>query len=326
MSFGIAILGTGKAARIHTARLRKLDGVSRFYGSRDGARADAMNRAAGGAGSFASYAAAIAAPRVHAVVIGTPPSLHRELALEALAAGKHVVVEKPPFYSTADVDAVADAARAADRRVLIAENYYYKPMAEALREVLTRGDLGDPRLLSVNALKQQKIAGDWRGEAGGGGALLEGGIHWVNFMANLGLEVRGVSAVRCGPGNAAGDLTSVSLWEYAGGAAGVLSYSWEIGSPLKGLRLSALYGTHGTATWETNGIFLLVRGRRLRLGAPNVADIAGYAGMWRDFVPALRENREPRFTLDMARRDLELVEALQASMAAGLPHPTPAVV
>jgi predicted dehydrogenase len=105
---------TGKAAGIHTARLRGMDGVERFYASRDAARAEALNRRAGGRGAFGSYAAAIEDPRVHAVVIGTPPTLHRELALAALAAGKHVVVEKPPFYSTEDFDAVAAAFRFVD--------------------------------------------------------------------------------------------------------------------------------------------------------------------------------------------------------------------
>jgi len=319
-SIGIAVLGTGLAARIHTARLRKMAGVERFYASRDLARAQEVARTTGGAGAVGGYAQAIEDPRVDVVLIGTPPHLHRQLALDALAAGKHVVVEKPPFLSTADFDEVGAAARAADRRVLIAENYFYKPMAVALREVIARGDLGELRLLSVNALKHQRVRG-WRGEPElvGGGALLEGGIHWVNFMANLGLTVRGVSAVRAGPGNAAGDLSSVSLFEYEGGVAGVLQYSWEIASPLKGLRLSALYGTEGTATWETNGIFLFLRGRRLRLTLPRPVDIAGYAAMWRDFVPALRENREPAFNFTLARRDLELVEALSASMAAGLP-------
>lgn len=320
--FGIAVLGTGLAARIHTSRLRRFPGVQRFYASRDAARADAFNRKAGGDGAFGTYAAAIEDPRVHAVVIGTPPSLHLEQALAALAAGKHVVVEKPPFMSTADFDRVAEAARGADRRVLVAENYFYKPMAEALRGVLARGEVGEPRLLSVNALKHQRVSG-WRGEREmvGGGALLEGGIHWVNFMANLGLEVRGVAAVGTGPRGAAGDLTSVSLFEYEGGAAGVLAYSWEVGSPMKGLRLSALYGTAGTATFETNGIFLFLRGRRMRLASPRVTDIAGYLGMWQDFIPALRENREPRFTLALARRDLHLVERLTESIAAGLPSP-----
>ena len=55
---------------------------------------------------------------------------------------------------------------------------------------------------------------------------------------------------------------------------------------MKGLHLSAVYGTEGVASFESNGIFLSVRGKRRRLRA-GVGDIAGYLGMWRDFVPAL---------------------------------------
>jgi len=45
-----------------------------------------------------------------------------------------------------------------------------------------------------------------------------------------------------------------------------------------------------------------------------VGDIAGYMGMWRDFVPALAANREPRFSFDLARRDLVLTEAVDRSL------------
>jgi predicted dehydrogenase len=148
----------------------------------------------------------------------------------------------------------------------------------------------------------------------GGGALFEGGIHWINFMANLGLPVRRATGYRPGGHTGEPDLTTLAVFEYEGGAVGTLAYSWEIGSPLKGLRLSALYGTEGTATFETNGIFLAVRGRRRRVAIPGPVDIPGYAAMWRDFIPALRENREPRFTFDAARRDMELLESVYASM------------
>ena len=86
-----------------------------------------------------------------------------------------------------------------------------------------------------------------------------------------------------------------------------------MGSPLKGLRLSAIYGTAGTATFESNGLMLAVRGKRRRLRVPDPRDLLGYRAMFEDFLGALREGREPRFTLAMAQRDLELVEAIYAS-------------
>ncbi|MBD0321678.1 MAG: Gfo/Idh/MocA family oxidoreductase, partial [Gemmatimonadetes bacterium] len=133
---GIAFLGCGFATRIHTKRLRGMEGVSLFYASRSQAKAEEFSRRAGGAGAFGSYEAAIADPRVEVVVVATPPTTHLELTLAALAAGKHVVVEKPPFLHAADFDAVRTARDAAGRRVMVAENYFYKPMAEALRRVI----------------------------------------------------------------------------------------------------------------------------------------------------------------------------------------------
>ncbi|HET8653935.1 MAG TPA: Gfo/Idh/MocA family oxidoreductase [Longimicrobiaceae bacterium] len=315
-SLRLAFLGCGFATRLHSRTLRRFPGVERFYASRDAGRAEAYARKYGGAGSFGSYEAALADERVDVALVATPPRSHLELALAALAAGKHVIVEKPPFLRSSDFDAVARAAEAAGRRVFVAENYYYKPMAEALRGVLSAGEIGEPRIVHVNALKAQ-TTGDWRDreDLAGGGALFEGGIHWVNFLANLGPRVARVHGWR--PGAAEGpERTAVLVFEYEGGAVGTLFYSWEIGSPLKGLHLSAVYGTAGTATFETNGLGLFVRGRRRGIRMPNPRDLLGYGAMFEDFFHSIRTGAAPRFDLAAARRDLELVEAAYTSMEA----------
>lgn len=311
----LAFLGCGFAARLHSRTLKRFRGVERAYASRDGARAEDYRRRYGGAAAYASYDAALADDRVDAVLVATPPDSHLELTLRALRAGKDVIVEKPPFLRAADFEPVADAARAAGRRVFVAENYYYKPIAEALRAVVAAGDLGEIRLLSVNALKRQRND-DWRNDEAmaGGGALFEGGIHWVNFMANLGLEVTRVHGFRPGLGEGP-ERTMVVVLEYAGGAVGTLYHSWEIGSPLKGLRLSAIYGSEGTASFESNGLFLNVRGRRKRIRVPDPRDLLGYGAMFEDFFRAMRTGSEPRFDLGRARRDLELVEQAYRSAA-----------
>ena len=310
----LAFLGCGFATRLHSRTLRRFADVERSYASRGLAKAEEYRRRYRGARAFGSYDDAIADPQIDVVLVATPPESHLDLTLRALAAGKHVIVEKPPFLRATDFDAVTAAASAAGRRVFVAENYFYKPMAEALREVIARGEIGDVRLLTINALKQQKT-GDWRDreEVAGGGALFEGGIHWINFMASLGLEPVRVRGFRPGPAEGP-ERTVVVVFEYAGGAVGTLYYSWEIGSPLKGLRLSALYGTDGAATFETNGLFLGVRGRRRRLRVPDPRDLLGYGAMFRDFFHAIRSGAEPRFDLSRARRDLELVEEIYRTM------------
>jgi UDP-N-acetylglucosamine 3-dehydrogenase len=313
----LAFLGCGGVTRTHTRTLRRFGEVRRFYASRDAARAEAWNRELGGAGAFGSYEAALADSRIDAVLVATPPDTHLELTLAALAAGKHAIVEKPPFLRSSDFDAVEAASRAAGRQAMVAENYFYKPLAEALRGVIARGELGEVRVVHVNALKHQAVSG-WRErpEAAGGGALFEGGIHWVNFMANLGMEVEDAHGFLPGGAEPATERTAVAVFRYAGGAVGTLHHSWEIPTPLKGLRLSAVYGTEGTATFESNGLFLAVRGRRRRLSALEPTDLVGYRAMFRDFVDAIRDGREPRFTLARARRDLELVERIYRTAAA----------
>jgi predicted dehydrogenase len=105
-------------------------------------------------------------------------------------------------------------------------------------------------------------------------------------------------------------------FEYAEGPVGMLSYSWEVPSTANGLRLSKIYGRAGTITFETNGLWVLLHGRRTRLYVPGLRDLAGHRAMWADFVRAWRAATEPAMTLDQARRDLELVE--QAYATAGV--------
>lgn len=312
----LVFLGCGQATDTHSRTLRKLDpAVERFFASRDPARARERAERHGGADAFGSYEAALADPRPDAAVVATPPDSHRALAEAALRAGKHVVVEKPPFLDTSDFDAVAALATRTGRRVLVAENYFYKPLAGALRRLLAEGAVGEPRLVLVNAVKRQAVEG-WRDdpERAGGGALFEGGIHWVALLGSLGLEVRRAWASMA-PRSGRNDRSALLALEYAGGAAASLAYSWEVPSPLRGLRLSRIHGTGGTVFFESNGLFALAWGERKRLVLPGLRDIAGYRAMWADFLRVLRDGGEPALCLDRARRDLELVEAAYRSAA-----------
>jgi predicted dehydrogenase len=94
----IALLGTGLAASIHSKALRAAaPDVRRSYASRDRDRAASAAHRFQGTGHFDSYDAALASPDIDAVLVGLPPSLHLAWTMRALDAGKHVIVEKPPF-------------------------------------------------------------------------------------------------------------------------------------------------------------------------------------------------------------------------------------
>ena len=319
----LAFLGCGGVTAAHSRTLRAFgDRVRCLYASRDLARAEEFNRKYGGGGAFGSYDAAIASERIDAVLVATPPDSHLALTMAALRGGKHVIVEKPPFPRAVDADAVGAEAAARRRQVLVAENYYYKPVAETLRRIIASGELGEIRFLDVKALKVQRT-GDWRDEPARalGGALYEGGIHWINFMANLGLTPTRIEGFRPGKGTGLERSLLLAL-QYAEGATGTLAFSWEIPSAAKGMRLSRIYGSEGSVAFESNGLFVAQFGRRRRLTFPGVRDLTGSRAMFDDFLSALAQGRAPRFTLDAARRDLDLIERAYASAGITPPHTT----
>jgi len=278
----------------------------RYYASRDRAKAAAFCERQGGAGWFPDYDAALRDDRVTTVMVLTPPAMHLEWTLNALEAGKHVIVEKPAFLDAREFDLVEAAAARAERRVLVAENYAYKPLVEDLRWLFTAEPLGRLLFLQINALKQQAAEG-WRTDRdrAGGGALFEGGIHWVSLLSRLGPGVRSVRALVPG-GGPLPERSIQLLFAYDQGTVASLSYSWEVSSPLRGLRMSRAYGTSGSAAFESNGLFFSTLGAPWRVRF-STGDLLGYRAMFRDFRQALASGGAARFTLQHARGDVELV-------------------
>ena len=311
MPIHLAFLGCGFATRLHSKTLKSLKADVRcFYASRDQQKAMVFNHEFNGSGHFASYDAAIHDARIDVVLVATPPVSHLELTLQALRAGKHVIVEKPPFLQAADFATIRQVQKETGRRVFVAENYFYKPLAFKLRELINNEIIGEILFVQINAIKLQKT-GNWRDDTqlSGGGALFEGGIHWVNFIANLGMPVKSVRGFRPGKRDGVEKSMLVAV-EYESGAVGSLSYSWEVPVLLQGVQLSRIYGRKGVITFESNGVFILVNGVRKKVIFPGLGDIAGYKGMFRDFLHVLQTGEEPAMNLAVAQKDLQLLETI----------------
>ena len=310
---------------MHSRHLRSLaSDLSCGYASRDKARAEVFCARYGGVSSYADYAAAMDDPSVDAVVIAVPPRLHLDLALRALAAGKHVLVEKPAFVRMEDYEAVLHARNRAERVVLVGENDHYKPLAWTLRRLLAEGAIGDLVFAHFTTIaKRLKTAGDWRNDEtmAGGDAFFEEGIHWLHVAGSLGPRITAIhgycpSASRQGPDTRVKSM--MVAFRYDNGAVGALYYSREIPSLFKGLRLSKLYGREGIITFESNGLFVLARGRRLpRLIFPGFRDIRGYKAMYRDFVRSIKAGRQPEMSLERAIEDQRLMDRIYATLGSG---------
>ena len=320
----LAFLGCGFITNVHSRNLRglKSDIVS-SYASRDLKKAEELCRRHGGEASFGDYRAALADPRVDAVVIAVPPRFHLDLTLQALEAGKHVLVEKPAYLRLEDYETVRRARDRANRVVLVGENDHYKPLAIALRQLLAEGAIGEMVFALFTTIAHRlKTADDWRNDEtmAGGDAFFEEGIHWLHLAGSLGPKITSIHGFRP-PASARGPDRRVKsmmvAFRYDNDATGSLYYSREIPSLLRGLRLSKLFGRDGVITFESNGLFIVARGRGVpRVILPGYRDIRGYQAMYRDFVRSIREGTPPEMSLERAIEDHRLMDQVYSSIAA----------
>jgi UDP-N-acetylglucosamine 3-dehydrogenase len=317
----VAYLGCGFITDVHSGHVRKLGGaVIPSYASRELARADAYCRRHGGAAAFGDYRAAIESPDIDAVVVAVPPRYHLDLTLRALAAGKHVLVEKPAFLTLADYRQVAEARDRSGRVVLVGENDHYKPLAVTLRRLLADGLVGDMLFAHFTTLVHRlKNADDWRNDEAmaGGDAFFEEGIHWLHLAGSLGPTIVSAHGYRPPVGREGPDRRAKSLmvaFTYDNGAVGSLYYSREVPSLLRGARLSKIMGRKGVITFESNGALVLARGGPWpRVIVPGLRDIRGYQAMYRDFAGAIAEGRAPEMSLERAMVDQRLMDQIFAT-------------
>ena len=318
----IAFLGCGFITRVHSRHLRTLrPDVICGYASRDAQRAEAFRSRYSGFASYPDYASAMADPRVDAVVVAVPPRFHLELVLQALAAGKHVVVEKPAFPRIADYGTAIAARDAAGRVVIVGENDHYKPLAVRLRALLRDGVIGEMVFAHFTTIaKRLKSADDWRNDEAmaGGDAFFEEGIHWLHVAGSLGPKITAIHGYRPAPSREGPDRRDKSMliaFRYDNGAVGSLYYSREIPSLFRGLRLSKLFGRDGIISFESNGVVLVARGRGLpRILFPGFRDIRGYRAMYRDFSRAIATGAAPEMSLERAIEDQRLMDQVYASL------------
>lgn len=90
-----------------------------------------------------SFDEALADPAVHLVAIATPPRMHYEMAMQAIRAGKHVLVEKPLAEETAQARELLEAAERAGVALFTDHTFLYAGAVEAMRDAFVGGDLGD---------------------------------------------------------------------------------------------------------------------------------------------------------------------------------------
>jgi len=193
----IGIVGTGGMAHAHAGDVLRRPATSLVaVADVDAGRARAFAGKFGAPQAFGSLTDMLASAPVDAVINVTPDACHAPLTLEAIAAGKHVLCEKPLATHYRDAKKMADAARRKGVVHLVNFSYRNSPAIQRAHTMVQRGDIGRPIHFEASYLQSwlsSLVWGDWRTSAGwlwrlstehgSLGVLGDIGVHILDFVS-----------------------------------------------------------------------------------------------------------------------------------------------
>jgi predicted dehydrogenase len=194
---GIGVVGCGNIAKVHLEQLVKqqnaaLVGICDIVPER-AAQVSAEYDVPG----YTSYDELLARPEVNAVLIATPNYNHREATLQAFAAGKHVLVEKPMARTVRECDEMIAAAEAAGLKLGVGHVLRLMQPFSAILELIASGDFGRPRAIEMSRRSwwRKGATETWRSHRElMWGLLYEWTIHELDFMRAVCGDVAEVQA------------------------------------------------------------------------------------------------------------------------------------
>ncbi len=335
---GIALVGAGVIGKHHAQVISQLAGRVRLVAVADTdlERASALSPSSP---AFDSLGAALAAAgdQIDIVAVCTPTGHHGSVAIEALAAGRHVIIEKPAEITVARTDEIIEAQRKAGTVVTVISQHRFDESTETTLAAIERGDLGrlTSGIASIDWWRGQSYydSGDWRGtwELDGGGALMNQGVHTVDLLvAALGRPVE-VFAYTGTLAHVRIDVedVAVAVVRFESGALGVL-HATTAAYPGLSARLQ-VHGDRGSSVIDNDElVFFEGYGGDLAMGT-NTGRAVPTAGrdpgqlsdahrlQYLNFLGALDGTEQLRVDLDTNRQSIAVITSVYESARTGLP-------
>ena len=294
--------------------------------SRDRARAERYATEWGIPRAMGSYEAMLSDPEIDVVYVSLPNSMHAEWTIKAVAAGKHVLCEKPLAISVEEVDAITSAAGRAG--VVVAEAFMYRhhPQTLKVQQLISGGDIGQLRVIRGGFTFNIANPEDVRLNPGlGGGSIWDVGCYPISYaravvgadpLQVFGWQVTGESGV---------DETFVGQMCFADGAYA----QFDSGFRAPERMLMEFVGSAGTITlpnaFKPGSDAKIVFCRES--GTPEPIRVESqdlYLGEVEDLADAVLNGKAPRISLADSRGNVAAIVALLESARQGRPIALPA--
>lgn len=304
------------------------------------------------AGRFTDYQQMLADARLDVVSICLPNYIHKEVTEACFAAGAHVICEKPMATTTAEAQAMLDAARRADRQLVICYNYRYRADTQWIKKVIDAGQLGEVNFVHATWRRETGIPGSgWFGNKAlsGGGPLIDLGVHvldlsmWFMGFPKL-ATVSGSTRSTFGPqGKKVWGLPrwigtqgapfdvedgAVGFLRFANGASAILQATWaEHREPQADMIRIEVHGSKGAIHMtvpnyrhdDTLRMYTEIEGEAVTIipGLRDVKKTANHEMLIEATVEALRTGAPVPVTGEQGMAAVQVLEAMYQSAADG---------
>lgn len=318
---GVAIIGAGMIAHSHAGALGRIPGVrvTHVVGTGLG-DAQEVARLAPGATPTTDRRAALADPRVNAVVICTPTDSHASLSIEAMHLGKAVLVEKPAALSLADFDRMTATAEATGVTLMVGQTSRFQPVHLELHRAVREGNVGPLRALKLTWYAGYVWPRAWRAwqldVSRSGGHPVHNGVHPLDLVTwLLGQTPKRVFARSFrtfSPDIPMPDSFHITV--RCESALALVELSYGLTPPGANLRRLLAIGEQGTIQHRSDGEEELLTGTA-PVAAPSLDRAMDHElAHW---VATLRGEAEPLVRADEVRATLAAALAAQRSLESG---------
>ncbi len=324
---GWAIVGCGRVAdrRVAPVFADVEDVALVAFCSRDLSKADTYRKRHGAMRAYDSLDRLLGDDEIQAVYIATPNALHAEQAERCLAAGKHVLVDKPMAIDGAAAQTMVEAARRHGRLLSVLHQQRFHSANVHLIRLHDEGRLGKLNMLRVQVAMWLCPDDGWRGKPAlsGGGVMIDVAPHALDLMLELCGDVVSVSAdVRSLQFKGEVEDFGSARLNFASGAVGLMDVSYC--ARHYGGRIEA-FGSEGT--FEVDGSMQQAdvhctwfrRGQAPRLMCQDTAQINCFREAIEDFTDAVLHDGDSAITMTDGLRVMRVIDAIYASARSGRP-------
>lgn len=324
----LGVIGAGGIAQtVHLPNLKKFDDVRiQAICDLDASKAGLVAQKFSIPRFFADPQNLLALPELDAVMILTPTNSHLALTLMALDAQKHVLVERPIARKVAEAEKMVNAAKKAQRILMVAMNHRFRPDSMILKNFIEGGELGDIFMVRSGWLKKR---GRWSGaewafkkRLSGGGVLMNLGLQMLDlslwlmdtysfeaissqlFQNTLQLEVEDTVACQI---------------HLNGGKVLTLHASWALLAP-ETQAYAHFWGTKGAAVLNPLRIDKEMHGNLVNVTpeksvSPKELYRSSFKYELRHFIECIRHNRQPVSSGEEAVKVLKVIEGIYKAAA-----------